>query len=241
MKYFISKKPKGAKLILGFPSLGLVSTIATKFLIDHLDVEQIGKIESEHFMPLTAIHKSKLIDPITIYYNKKFNLVLIQSITEIRGLEWEIAGIVLKIARDLNTKEIVMLEGMPGHDENLKVYCYSNLKKTMKVDSLSEGVIMGLTAAILLKSKNYPVTCIFAETHSQLPDSEAAAKVVEALDNHIGFNIDSKPLMDAAKKFESSLKKYMEKMQGPQMQQTSLPMKAQKMTKQEKKELDYFG
>ena len=73
MKYIISKKPKGAKLILGFPSLGLVSTIATKFLIDHLDVEQIGKIESEHFVPLTAIHKSKIIDPITIYYNKKYD------------------------------------------------------------------------------------------------------------------------------------------------------------------------
>ena len=238
MKFILNKKPKRPVIIQGFPSIGLVSTITTKFLIDHLDVEEIGHIESEHIVPLTAIHKSKVVNPITIYYNKKYNLVLIQSITEIRGLEWELSNIILKIAKELNSKEIVMLEGMPGHEEKLKVYFYSNLKKECSLEKLNEGIIMGVTAAILLKSKNVPVTCIFAETHSQLPDSEAAARIVQALDEHLGFNVDYKPLLEAAKKFETNLKKYMEKIQG---QQTVQQQKDPKLSKKEKKELDYFG
>ena len=70
MKFVLTKKPKNPTIVLGFPSMGLVSTIATKFLIDHLDVEEIGHIESEHIVPLTAIHKGKVVNPITIAKSK---------------------------------------------------------------------------------------------------------------------------------------------------------------------------
>ena len=79
MKFVLTKKPKNPTIVLGFPSMGLVSTIATKFLIDHLDVEEIGHLESESILPLTAIHKSKIVNPITLYYNKKYNLIVVQS------------------------------------------------------------------------------------------------------------------------------------------------------------------
>ena len=52
MQFHLTKRPKGAKLITGFPSMGLVSTIATKFLIEHLDVEIIGQLEGKEFLPL---------------------------------------------------------------------------------------------------------------------------------------------------------------------------------------------
>ena len=185
MKFILNKKPKRPVIIQGFPSIGLVSTITTKFLIDHLDVEEIGHIESEHIVPLTAIHKSKVVNPITIYYNKKYNLVIVQSLTEIAGSEWELAATMLDLAAAMDAKEIVVVEGMPSHAQNeINLYYFSNAGK-MKNKQMSEGIIMGTTAALLLKAKDFPVTCIFAEAHSQLPDSEAAAKVVKALDDYL--------------------------------------------------------
>ena len=86
---------------------------------------------------------------------------------------------------------------------------------------------MGLTATLLLKSTEN-ISCIFAETHSNFPDSEAAAKVVEVLDRYLKMPIDYKPLLDQAKKFESSLKQYIEK---------SKEMGDNK----QKRELSYFG
>ena len=212
MKYILTEKPKNVTIIQGFPSLGLVSTISIKYLLDHLETKEIGYIESENLLPLTAIHKGKIVNPITLYYNKKFNLVLVQSITEVTGFEWQLATVLYDLAKELKAKEIVVIEGMPPHEkEKVNIYYYSEHKKLKQIKPLEEGIVMGSTAALLLKSKDVPVICIFAEAHSQLPDSEAAAKVVEALNTYLGFNVDSKPLLEAAKKFELNLKQFIEK------------------------------
>ena len=228
MEYTLTKKPRGAKIVIGFPSIGLVSTIATKFMIDHLDVEVIGDISSEKMIPLTAIHKSNIVEPITLYYNKKYNIIIVQSITDVIGLEWDITKTILKIAKDVDAKEIVVLEGIPSFKEEINLFYYSTKKINLKVNPLKEGIIMGVTASLLLKAGKIPITCLFAETHSNLPDSEAAAKIVETLDGYLGFKIDVKPLFEQAKKFESSLKQYIEKSRGM-------------LDQKQKKELSYFG
>ena len=225
------KKPKGARIVVGFPGFGLVSTIAIGFLVDHLKCEQIGKHWFEEGTPTLAIHASKLMDPVGIYYNKKYNLVIMQSLTEVSGYEWELASTLLDVSRTLSAKEMIIVEGIPSHVQNeINLYYYSN-KSKMKLTPLNEGIIMGTTAAILLKSRDSPVTCIFAEAHSQLPDSEAAAKVVEALNIYLKLNVDYKPLIEAAKKFERNLKDMIDKRRDAISRSTS----------QEKKELSYFG
>ncbi len=230
MKYVLKKKPKNPTIIQGFPSLGLVSTITLKFLIDHLDVEEIGWIESENLVPLTAIHKGGIVNPITMYYNKKYNLVLIQSITEVSGFEWDLANTIIAIAKELKAKKLIVIEGIPTKEQVINVLEYSN-KGKMDVPSLKEGIVMGVTAAIMLKAKDeIPLSCLFAEAHSQLPDSESAAKVVQVLDTSLGLKLDYKPLLAAAQKFEHSLKEYMQKARmspaGPQ---------------QQKEKMNYFG
>lgn len=231
MKFILNKKPKNPIIISGFPSIGLISTITTKFLIDHLDVEEIGYIESERLVPLTAIHNSKIVHPITFYYNKKYNLFIVQSLTDVQGFEWELATTLLDIARAVNAKELIVIEGIPNHVENeINLYYFSS-KSKFKLKPLTEGIVMGTTAALLLKAGDFPVTCIFAEAHSQLPDSEAAAKVVEALDAHMNLKLDYRPLLEAAKKFEKNLKMMIDKRKENINQSTN----------QEKKELSYFG
>ncbi len=210
MKYVLKKRPKGCTIIQGFPSVGLVSTIATKFLLEHLDIEEIGYIESERITPLAAIHKGKLIRPITIYYNKKHNLIIIQSLSEIRGIEWKLADVILDLAKTISAKEIIALEGTPTQTEEIKTYYFSTKSKLKDVKPIEDGLIMGVTATLFLKAKNIPITCIFAETHTNFPDSKAASKVVEALDSYLKIKIDIKPLLKIAEKFEENLKKYME-------------------------------
>lgn len=231
MKYILTKKPKNPIIIQGFPSLGLVSTITTKFLVDHLEIEEIGYLESEHLVPLTAIHKSKVVNPITIYYNKKNNMIIIQSLTEMAGFEWDLAETILDIAKELTAKEIIVVEGMPTQKEEINLYYYSN-KKKLKLKQLDEGIIMGPTAALLLKAKTFPVTCIFAEAHTQFPDSEAAAKVIEALNIYLGIKVDTKPLLEAAKNFEANLKQYIQKTKEAQMKTASMPT--------QKEDVDYI-
>lgn len=230
MKYVLKKKPKEATIIQGFPSIGLVSTIATKFLIDHLKVEPIGHFESEHLVPLTAIHNSKVVEPISIYYNKQYNIIIIQSLADVKGIEWSLANSIIKMAKEIKAKEIITIEGTPTHAETISVYYHTNRKRKLKIDPIQEGIIMGVTAALMLKSK-VPMLSLFAETHSQLPDSESAANVIKVLDDYLKMKVDFKPLLKQAKEFEAKLKEYMAKAQPH----------AKSMTPKEKKELSYFG
>jgi len=79
----------------------------------------------------------------------------------------------------------------------------------------------------LLKAK-CPMSAIFVETHSQLPDSKAAAKIIEILDKYLNLKVDYKPLLAKAEQFEDKLK-------------TIVQQKNQAEEQKEKKELSYFG
>ena len=236
MEVKLWKKPKKCTIIEGFPGFGLVGTIASEFLIEHLETEQIGKIMFDDMPAMIAIHEGKIVEPLGIFYNKKYNLVILHAITAATHFEWDLASTVSKLAADLEAKEIISLEGVgSGEDsEGSRVFHYANNEKNAKsfeklgIELLKEGIIIGVTGAILLRAEKTPVSCLFAETHSNLPDSKAAAKVIEALDKYIGMNLDYKPLLEQAQKFEEKLKTILQKSQ-----------EAQEIG--DKKKLSYFG
>jgi len=217
MEYILRQKPKNPIIIQGFPSFGLVGTIATGFLIDHLNAKPIGEIVVKEVAPMLAIHKNTMIKPLEIYYDKKNNIIILNALMNVNGIEWAIAETILKLADDLKAKEIITLEGVASQEmtNQPKAFFYSTkcsekLKKE-GLSALDEGVILGVTASLLLKNKNTNISCIFAETHTDLPDSKAAAKAIEVLDKYLGLKVDYKPLLKKAEEFEGKLKGMMEK------------------------------
>lgn len=236
MKIKLYKKPKNPILIEGFPGFGLVGTIATEFLIDHLETELIGKIEFSEGPAVVAIHENKVVEPLGIFYNKKYNLVILHAITASVGLEWEIADILVNLAKQLGAKEIISLEGVGSGEEvsESRTFYYSNKEnirdkfKKFGISPLKEGIIMGVTGALLLRVDGLPMSCVFSETPSKLPDSKAAAKIIETLDKYLGLRLDPKPLLEQAKKFEEKLKGILEQSQ-----------KVQELS--EEKKLSYVG
>ena len=101
MEIKLFKKPKNPIIIEGFPGIGLVGTIATEFLIDHLETELIGKIWIEDIPAMIAIHDGKVVEPLGVFYNKKHNIMIIHGITAVTGIEWKIAEAVVNIANDV--------------------------------------------------------------------------------------------------------------------------------------------
>ena len=236
MEIKLSKKPKNCTIIEGFPGFGLVGTIASEFLIEHLKTEQIGKILFNDMPAMVAIHESRIVEPLGIFYNQKYNIIILHAITAATRYEWEMADTVAKLASDLKAKEIISLEGVGSGEQSdgTKVFFYSNNEKNAKlfekagIEPLKEGIIIGVTGAVLLRVVKTPVSCLFAETHANLPDSKAAAKIVEALDKYLGMELDYKPLLEQAQKFEEKLKTLLQKSQ-----------EAQEIS--DKKKLSYFG
>jgi len=236
MEIKLTKKPKGVTIVEGFPGFGLVGTIATEFLIDHLDTEMIGKVWMEELPAIAAIHQEKIVEPLGVFYNKKYNLVIVHGLGSAQGLEWKVADAVKQIAKTLEAKEVISLEGVgsPGGVSKNNVFYYTTNKKISSkfeksgAKPLKEGIIMGVTGALLLRSGGLPISCVFGETHSKLPDSKAAAKVIEVLDAVLGLKVDTKPLLKQAVKFEAKVKTLLDQ--------------GQKMTAQQRrKKLSYVG
>lgn len=228
MEIKLKKKPKNPVIIEGFPGFGLVGTIASEFLIDHLETEQIGRISFEEQPAMVAIHENKVVEPLGIFYNKKHNIVIVHAVTPSQGHEWKLANAIIDVAKQLNATEVISLEGVGAatskEGKSQAFFHASDPKrgdklKSIGIKSLHEGIIMGVTGALLLKSDEIPVSCIFSETHTNLPDSKAAAKIVEALDKYLGLKVDSKPLLQQAEKFEEKLKGFMQ--QGQKTQELS--------------------
>lgn len=236
MEIKLWKKPKNCTIVEGFPGFGLVGTIASEFLIEHLSTEQIGKILFDEMPAIVAIHENKLVEPLGVFYNQKYNIVILHAITTPIHNEWNMAEAIGRLASDLNAKEIISLEGVGSREESEdnKVFFYASddknagLFEKAGIEALKEGIIIGVTGAVLLRVEKTPISCIFAETHSNLPDSKAAAKIIEALDKYIGMDLDYKPLLKQAEKFEQKLKMLLQKSQ-----------EAQEIS--DKKKLSYFG
>src|SRR4030065_610948 len=62
---------RGATIIDGFPSVGLVSSIAANYLIKVLDMETIGIMDSVHFPTVSLIREARPLSPVRIYAGKK--------------------------------------------------------------------------------------------------------------------------------------------------------------------------
>ncbi|MEW5897454.1 MAG: PAC2 family protein [Nanoarchaeota archaeon] len=217
MKLTLTKKPKNVTIIEGFPGFGLIGTITIEFLLDHLDTEKIGLIEIEEVPAMVAIHQNKVIEPISIHYNKKFNLVLIHAISIGKDLGWKLSHVITELAEMLSAKEIISIEGVGSPNPGSRVFYYttknSALEKKLSTIAkpLQEGIIVGVTGALLVKPLKTPIIAFFAEAESGLPDSKAAAEIIKALDRYTGLDIDPKPLLQQAKLFEEKLKGIVEK------------------------------
>jgi predicted ATP-grasp superfamily ATP-dependent carboligase len=234
MKIELLKKPQGVIIVGGFPGFGLVGTITTEYLMDHIeDIEKIGYIWFNEMNPLIAVHEGNVVDPLGIFYSKKYNLVLLHAVTNIGGVEWKLADAVAQVSKLLKAKEVICIEGIGAAQKvSGNVFYVSNDNQKWEecgTKKLNEGIIMGVTAAILSKfQKNTPISCIFAETNSKLPDSRASARIIKILDSYLGLKIDPKPLIKKAEGFEDKLKSLMKKTNTAQVSK-------------QKKEISYMG
>lgn len=235
MKLILNKKPKNVTIIEGFPGFGLIGTIATEFLMEHLKTEKIGIIEMEESPAMIAIHQNKVIEPVSIHYNKEFNLVLVHAINVGKDVAWKLAEQICELAKQLSAKQIISLEGVGSPNPTggrIFYFATKDGKVATKLKGMAtplmEGIIVGVTGALLAKDLPIPILALFAEAKSNLPDSEAAAHIIKALDLYAGLKVDPKPLFKQAAQFEEKLKGIVEKSQ-----------KAEQL--QDDKKLSYVG
>ncbi|MFA5862710.1 MAG: PAC2 family protein, partial [Candidatus Thermoplasmatota archaeon] len=186
---------RGATIIDGFPSVGLVSTITANYLIDVLELKQIGIMDSKFFPTVSIVRNGVPLYPVRIYAGKGV-CIFISEFQPAPKLIRPIAETILAFAKRKGASTIISPEGLvldqEGGDKEAEVQVYAlgstqetrDLLTKHKIEQFGNGIITGVSGVLLNlgKKENINAISILAEANPNYPDARAAAKVIEAID-----------------------------------------------------------
>lgn len=213
---------QGAVVIDGFPSVGLVSSIVANYLVEVLDLEEIGALDSPFFPTVALVKAGTPLNPVRIYGggdgDRKVALFL-SEFQPANPMIKDIGTAVLDWAEAQDCALLVCPEGLVVEQEEVedpvRVYgvgstvAADDLLREHGVDIFEEGVITGVAGVLLTegRKRGFDVVSVLAEAHPDYPDARAAARVIETVDRaflHLG--LDTQPLYDEAGRIEDQLR-----------------------------------
>src|SRR3989441_1866643 len=217
---------RGATVIDGFPSVGLVSSIVANYLINALQLRQIGIMDSPYFPTVSLVREGKPMNPVRIYAGSKpvdgadQLVVFISEFQPPPNLIKGIASTVLDWAQDQRCVQLVCPEGLivdreteetPGAEAygiGSTARANEGLKKN-GVAIVEEGVITGVAGVLLNegRKRDFDVVTLLSEAHPDYPDARAAARAIEIIDKLLlHTELDARPLYEEAERIEMQLK-----------------------------------
>jgi len=231
---------KNSTVIAGFPSIGLVSTIAANYLIDALDLKQIGCVTSPQFPALSVVHTGEPLSPVRIYAgtqtDSKKIVVFVSEFKPKPNLINSISETIMSWAKDKGCTLLISPEGMvvegksADNEENIEAYAIGSTENARslllekKIAQFKNGIIAGVSGVLLNigKQSKFNVISILAEAHPNYPDARAAAAAINVMALLMGVDINVTPLYEESERIEKQLQKF-HKQAKPMVSATQAP------------------
>jgi uncharacterized protein len=220
-------------VLVGFPSQGLVGAIVASYLVPKLDMELVATLDSPHLPPVASIREGRAHSPVQMFASTVRcgidgdcdQLVVVRSDAAPPTQHADkLSAEVIEYARDIGGKLVVTLEGAPTSSGGEHVYAVPNLvtdvdTETIGAEVFPDGALSGFSASLLTKGNNHeePIVCLFTPVQEDLPDAEAAARLVDVADELVpGIRMEPEPLREEARKFERNLRAALEEQEKSQ-------------------------
>jgi uncharacterized protein len=193
-----------AVILISFPTIGNVSSIAANYLVKKLDLQRVGAITSEKFIPSAVIEDYVPGPPVRIYAGhhkcgpkkecETFALIL-SEITPPEEAVHELAKEIVQWCKERKARYLVAMVGLrASQDENLppEIYGTATKEATRKIlekggiKLLEKAIIGGVTGALLSMSDEIDMITLVAQAHKDYPEAGAAARLLETVDRVSG-------------------------------------------------------
>ncbi len=194
------KKPL---MICGFPSAGVVGTIAANAIIDQFKMTEVAHIRSKYMPPAAVFIDGRLRHPFRIYASEKNNLLVVT--TELMMAEegmYHVSSILLDWAASVGVTETVVLDGIPvqgiPHDRKVLYAAeeekIKELEQDKEMELFSKGIISGISGSILSETlcRSMIGITLLTPAITMVPDPEGAVKLLQALNRlyKVGAKVD---------------------------------------------------
>src|SRR3989338_7222578 len=133
---------KNPTMICGFQGSSIVGPITVQYLLDHVAFQEIGQAWFDSMVPFGLVLKGELVKPMSIFYNKEYNLVLIRTTVPSRGIEWQLAETIENIAKTFKAKEVICIDGVESAPDMKNVVYLSNTKSSKSIEKLGAQPIV---------------------------------------------------------------------------------------------------
>lgn len=217
---------KGAMMVVGFPTHGLVGSVAASYLVHSLDMAPVAYMVSEEFPPTVIMEEGVVSAPVRFYASKLVCgvdrscdqlVVVMADIQPPLGLLNPLGHALLDWAERKGVQLVVAIEGQPIDGDvqgDARVVAMANRAAAPLLGKYgfqaANGVVTGLAGGLLLSAigRVTPVLCLVAQAHKDYPDARAAAKVIETVNPLVPLLLlDTKPLRDKARQIEAEVRK----------------------------------
>jgi uncharacterized protein len=200
---------KSPLIIVGFPGVGLVGSVATSYFVEKNGFKMAGYVTSNEFAPLAAIHNYLPLPPARIYYSKEKNmLVVLSEIVVPVSASNELAAKILELAKELKSSKIISVGGISLKEADNAVYLVGNEKPQVDAliskkigKSIKEGATTGVTGTLLALGSvtGYSILAVLAEASPDFVDPKAAANALQTLSKIIDVPINTLELEKEAR------------------------------------------
>ncbi|MBO4357186.1 MAG: proteasome assembly chaperone family protein [Candidatus Methanomethylophilaceae archaeon] len=205
--------------VIGFPSVGLSSSIMANMYIKSLDMIPVAGMASPSMPPYCLISDCTAMPPVRFYAykNKRKNSHdVLLCMTEFAPKPedcYQLCNKILSYMRAKGCRTIISMEGTPKFD-NSKILAIAagpngdKLLKKCKIDPMSEGMIRGITGVMMYAapSKGMDIISIMVPATSGVPDPGSAALFIDPIARLVpGFKTSPKELMKEAALIENQI------------------------------------
>lgn len=192
---------KNPLILVGFPGVGLVGSVAASYFVEKSGFKLVGYIASNEFAPLAAIHNYTPLPPVRMYYSKDKNiLVVLSEIVVPVAVSNELAQKIFDLAKEFKAERIISVGGISLKETENAVYLVGSEKT--EVDSyiskrigksIKEGATTGVTGTLLATGSlsGYSILAILAEANPDFVDPKAASNALQALSKIIGIPVNT--------------------------------------------------
>ena len=205
-------------VLASFPGIGLVGTIATAHFIMELNLETIGIVESKSLPPIATLMDGIIMPPVRIYQSPEYNFILIHSdVPIIPDIAYDISTLIVEWSRKIEAEKIFSIAGVATFEGKHRVFGAATTKELLEeiknhVEIFKSGTISGIAGSLLNEcvARKFPGLALLGETLGFNPDPRAAAQVITALNNILGWNISVDKLVKEAEYIEAQMQKLAE-------------------------------
>jgi uncharacterized protein len=224
---------RGAYVLFGFPSIGLIGSIVANYLTESLKLRQIAVVDSDSFPAVSMIKNGVPNSPVRLYAGDIIDgdrlVVLCSEFQPPPHIIKELGRTIMDWVEEHRCRMIISPEGISNkqsgrppnrEDGSAQVAGIGStpeareLLKTNGIPIFEGGVIVGLSGVLLNEGVNrlFDVITILSEASSEFPDARAAAEVTKAINKLVlKGSLDIEPLLREAEVIERGLKDMYEK------------------------------